>query len=141
MSEEPRIKVTRGRDGSIRIDPDSLYQSPAVLQQLDAARRLARSLALAPRQRPPTASPTVVDALHECVARLEAHKNPDDAPTLIAAYEALKNAYTELSYDAVETFRRNLLRRHLVKIDHDTAAHYLQEALLQQLRSSSDDER
>jgi hypothetical protein len=38
---EKRISVTRGRDGSIKIDPDTLYKSSEVLRQLEAGRKIA----------------------------------------------------------------------------------------------------
>lgn len=42
----PRLEVSRGRDGSIRINSQTLYDSPVVQRQLAAARRLALQLGL-----------------------------------------------------------------------------------------------
>lgn len=43
-----RLVVTRGRDGSIKIDARSLYTSEKVLKQLDATVRFAESAGLLP---------------------------------------------------------------------------------------------
>ncbi len=45
-NNKKRIKVRRGTDGSIQVDPFSLYQSEGVLKQLQAAMRVAKMLKL-----------------------------------------------------------------------------------------------
>lgn len=46
MKEEARIVVSRGRDGSLKIEHKSLYLSKVVQAQLAAARLFAKKIGL-----------------------------------------------------------------------------------------------
>jgi hypothetical protein len=45
-SKNKLLKVKRGTDGSIQVDPSSLYKSEGVLKQLQACQRFAKILNL-----------------------------------------------------------------------------------------------